>query len=325
MLRKAIKDEKKSFDSIDADRLDLWNVSIEIDDDLSEKLAERPHERTLRPTEILSDVFPNGTPAVNTLHIVVYAPPGTCFAPVFMMAGIHSTLVQRLNRVPPSAYNAPAGTATVEGLRSTFLNNSPHKSPSAGGQTADFSSRQHRDAQAIACNRPSSASDVIPVTLLHPVFGEFIDDCDNYEPNKKDHDVVLKLQTAMSHIYADEKSRAKAIRDVFESYGIYLRPTKIGSFETDGDMTSGRFVTLLAEFKNDVGWSGAEPYLQAALYYLEFTRKLAPKYSQSSLPCLIMLVFGSFSSAVLDSLFTKLELYARPLPMFRWCSLEQSP
>ena len=212
---------------------------------------------------------------------------------------IHSTVVQRSNRVPPFSYNAPAGTTTVEGLRSTFLNNSPHKAPSAGGQTADFSNRQHCDTQAIACNRPSSATDVIPVTLLHPVFGEFIDDCENYEPHKTDHDFVLKLQTAMSHIYADEKSRAKAIRDIFELYGIYLRPTKIGNFETDGDMTSGRFVTLLAEFKNDVGWSGAKPYLQAALYYLEFTRKLAPKFSQSALPCLIMLVFGSFSSPVL--------------------------
>jgi hypothetical protein len=83
MLRKSIKDEKKpAFDSITADRLDLWNVSIKIDDNLPENLRERPREKALRPTEILSDVFPNGTPAVNTLHIVVDAPPGTCHSTV---------------------------------------------------------------------------------------------------------------------------------------------------------------------------------------------------------------------------------------------------
>ena len=79
MLRKAIKDEKKpAFDSITADRLDLWNVSIKIDVNLPEKLRERPRAKALHPTEILSDVFPNGTLAVNTFHIIVDAPPGTC-------------------------------------------------------------------------------------------------------------------------------------------------------------------------------------------------------------------------------------------------------
>ena len=186
--------------------------------------------------------------------------------------------------------------ATLEGLWSTFLNNSPHKAPSAGGQTVDFSNCQHCDTQAIACNHPSSATDVILVMLLHSIFGKFIEDCENYEPNKMDHDSMLKLKMAMSHIYADETSHAKAICNIFELYRIYLWPTKIGNLETGGDMTSGQFITLLAEFKNNVGWSGAEPYLQAMLYYLEFTWK---KFSQSVLPCLIMLVFGLFSSPVL--------------------------
>jgi Crinkler effector protein N-terminal domain len=83
MLREAIKDKTKpAFDSTAANRLDLWKVSIKIDDNLPEKLSGRPREKALHPTEILSDLFPNGTPAVNTLHIVVDAPPGTCHTTV---------------------------------------------------------------------------------------------------------------------------------------------------------------------------------------------------------------------------------------------------
>ena len=79
VLRKAIKDEKKpAFDSITANRLNLWNVSIKINDNLPEKLREHSHKKALCLTKILSDVFPNGTLAVNTLHIVIDAPPGMC-------------------------------------------------------------------------------------------------------------------------------------------------------------------------------------------------------------------------------------------------------
>jgi len=56
------------------------------------------------------------------------------------------------------------------------------------------------------CNRPDSALS-IPVILLHPIFGRFIDDSHNYAPAKEDNAFVLELSAAMSGVFGDEVAR----------------------------------------------------------------------------------------------------------------------
>ena len=77
MLRKAIKDEKKStFNSIDADRLDLWNANdVPTDGDKRDFQMKLnwivANEDSLRGAKKLSNVF--GSLEEETLHVIVKA------------------------------------------------------------------------------------------------------------------------------------------------------------------------------------------------------------------------------------------------------------
>ena len=97
----------------------------------------------------------------------------------------------------------------------------------------------------------------------------------------------------MRDIYDEEDKRKEAVLKLFRKHGMDTKPTMIGKFTTDGDLSIGEFRLLIAEFKNEVGSKGAEPFFQAILYYLEATRSLASEYHNSVLPCIIVVIFGS--------------------------------
>lgn len=70
-LKKAIKIEKQHLlQHVDADNLDLWKVSLPVDESLKENLINLFHEESLSPVDGLSSVFPN-MPKERYLHIVV--------------------------------------------------------------------------------------------------------------------------------------------------------------------------------------------------------------------------------------------------------------
>ena len=57
-----------------------------------------------------------------------------------------------------------------------------------------------RDARpTVRWDRPPPAASSIPSTLLHPIFGKFIGDCENYEPTAAN--LVWSLSTAMSGFF----------------------------------------------------------------------------------------------------------------------------
>ena len=77
-LKKAIKEEKKqAFDHIDADSLDVWNVSIPIDEDTNlqaQVKGMRLHEKkSLWPLKGLLRIFRDLDQ--EALHVVVKSPP----------------------------------------------------------------------------------------------------------------------------------------------------------------------------------------------------------------------------------------------------------
>lgn len=91
------------------------------------------------------------------------------------------------------------------------------------------------------CNRPSWASS-IPVTLLHLIFGEFVDDCEIYKPTEVDNAFVLDLSTNMSEIYDTEAERAKVFCNLlYQYYRIQLYPADVPgtSYRTDGHASIG--------------------------------------------------------------------------------------
>ena len=181
-------------------------------------------------------------------------------------------------------------TKGLELRRNHFLRCNPPVAPSSAGKAQIFSMRQNEESQAIYCNRPHSAEATIPPTLLHPVFGQFLDDCETLETTPEDNSLTLGLHIAMSTFYPDEKDRASIIRNEFSEWG--LTKTR---FETYDDRYVKGHRCVITEIKNEVCSTGAEPYSQACLHYLESTRDFVGKMKGSSLPCMILLVVGLFT------------------------------
>jgi len=79
-LKEMIKEEKKvAFGSVDADTLDLWNVSLPYDDSLEENLTnlDFSNKRPLSARKKLSTYFA-GQSTDDCLAIVVRVPGGEC-------------------------------------------------------------------------------------------------------------------------------------------------------------------------------------------------------------------------------------------------------
>ena len=70
---------------------------------------------------------------------------------------------------------------------------------------------------------------------------------------------------------------------------------------TDGHISVNDRCCAIAHFRGEVGSTGVEPYNQASLYYLESTREHATKMGGSSLPCMIILLFGLFGLFLLKA------------------------
>jgi hypothetical protein len=75
-LKEAIKDKKRhAFQNVDTDKLDLWKVSIPLDDNLHESLhnLELAEGESLSGWEELLEVFPRGAPRRH-IHIILKSP-----------------------------------------------------------------------------------------------------------------------------------------------------------------------------------------------------------------------------------------------------------
>ncbi|KIJ63839.1 hypothetical protein HYDPIDRAFT_29189, partial [Hydnomerulius pinastri MD-312] len=248
-LKDAIKNEKPvGFRDIDANTLVLYKVSLASDEGLEETLKGLTfdHEKPLHPLHTLSEVFPDA-PLKRHIHIVIEAP-----------------LSVQSHVRPLSSYPALV-LHQVEAQRLTFLRADASTAPSSGGQLEEFSKRQNDPKQAIYCNRPHSARATIPVTLLHPVFGQFLDDCETRETTAEDNAFAMEFSIAMSNFYLDEQERAQEIRNVFSAWDLDFTCSNVGDAEymTGGDISVNDYRYAIAEFKNEVCSTGAEPYAQA--------------------------------------------------------------
>jgi hypothetical protein len=164
--------------------------------------------------------------------------------------------------------------------------------PSAGAKPASFAATQEKEEYL--CNRPRGAADSLPVTLLEPIFAEFVDDCQDYQPTDEDNNFVRKLSEDMSSFYTEELVRMNAFRQLLRGYGITLDSSAISS--TDGHLLSpnGNFVQVIVEGKNEIGSGGAEPFMQAMLYYRKILKESNVEIAKfrSVLPCIHIIVFG---------------------------------
>ncbi|KAF9222785.1 hypothetical protein BS17DRAFT_782582 [Gyrodon lividus] len=164
----------------------------------------------------------------------------------------------------------------IKVARNEFLRSRPLETPSDASRPT-FRGLQRNSTTQILCGRPRDPEETIPATLLHPVFGHW--------------------QTIMSEVCDIEKERVDKINAELARYEIGLRVTmKKGTegYQLDGNLSVAKYRYVIAEFKNDAGASVSEPYIQAAAHYLERTRTQALENTGTSLPCLLLVVFGPY-------------------------------
>ena len=292
-LKDFIKEKKAPhFNHVAASDLELCKVSFPIDDLASKQPPTLGP--SLRPHSLLSDLF-TSVLDVSHIHIAVRAPKtGMRYIDFYdFFYHIPQGASAPSSSFPPSAYRDPIRPPEqLAEDRQRFCHQRKPEAPSNGGDPQKFRDAQKKDTR-IPCNRPSGFSTTLPPTLLHPVFGKFIDDTENSIPTADDVLFLHAFVAVMRNIYDEEHKRKETVLNLFRKHGMDAKPTMIGKFTTDGDLSIGEFRLLIAEFKNEVGSKGAEPFFQSILYYLEATRSLASEYHNSVLPCILVLIFGS--------------------------------
>ena len=178
--------------------------------------------------------------------------------------------------------------------RHRFLEVRHAEAPSGGGQPKIFEQKQRTEAR-ILCSRPPETSPPIPLTLLHPIFAKFVEDCEHSQPSREINQFTLELAESMSKFYFDEKAREKELKRLFSNLGIDLQTIKITGtgYEMDAALVIGnKFLITCGEVKNDAG-NNAEPFLQAILYYVEQTRGVAATFPSSILPAMLLICAGA--------------------------------
>ncbi|KAI9463374.1 hypothetical protein F5148DRAFT_1313294 [Russula earlei] len=214
-------------------------------------------------------------------------------------------------------------------MRENHLKTLAKGSPSSLGEPAQFGISQNQKVPSFSFERPLSASHDVPPTLLHPIFGQFLDDCQQHNPTREDNMFASDLRAGMSQIWQKENERLIAFLSIMRSHGIELRPTTIrtkqGSYKTDADSQEQGCRYIIVEAKNEIGSKGAEPLFQAIWYYQRSLEQIldndempVSKYENSSLPCLIIYLFGAyigFAAAAYSSM-PHIQVLSTPLPLF---------
>ena len=171
----------------------------------------------------------------------------------------------------------------------------PAKATSSQAAPSAFSNLQQNAKQKIVWSRPPAADATVPVTLLHPLFRKFVDDCENHHPISSDNDLVRELMAEMSIFFPDENKRAAKLREIMTKHGISLDTYTVTSkghhFLTDGAVVINGDPIAILEVKGEIGSAGAEPYAQVVLYYTHSTLRKAG-FSKFNFPALLITHFG---------------------------------
>jgi hypothetical protein len=170
---------------------------------------------------------------------------------------------------------------------------SPPCLPSQQGQTPAFEEMQKTNL-FIACGWPLDQEGNVPLTLLHPVFGQFVNDCQKTRLMAADYNIAKVLREKMCAFYSNEGECLKEICKALQEYGIAVHPGPIAETKqkTDGHICTCDGSILIIELKNEIGWKGAEPSLQLALYFWVFCHELGLFGDDSHHPRFVIFVVG---------------------------------
>ena len=222
------------------------------------------------------------------------------------------------------AARCPLAVSSAVRLRLQYIQtwaHNPPRNPSQQGESSNLKTLQLTDRR-IEWTRPPDGTLTTPVTLLHPVFGRFIDDYNTHEPTSKDNAFVSDLSFQMSKFFDNETQRQEAFIDILRSHSIRIVPSSFAGDHTAGDLYVDDRRYMILEVKSEVGSEGAEPYCQAVLRYIGVNKNEVEKASMKDVhfnfPCLIITLFGGFCSKTAPRPLMK---HYRPSPRFLGCSL----
>ena len=152
------------------------------------------------------------------------------------------------------------------------------------------------DSSRFVTHRPPRA-DVIPLDLVHSVFGEFPDDAQKVEVDDSDHQLVDRLRKTMASYWSDELEQCQTFRDILSDHyeEITLSAAHVGATKrtTDGHIEVKGFLITVLE-GNRVG---GDAELQGSMYSLEALRPklrdLAYANNPFPFPCIIIQLVGT--------------------------------
>ena len=102
----------------------------------------------------------------------------------------------------------PSSLTDLQKERQQFADGLSKMAPSSAGFPSEFSELQQNLAQHIMWSRPPGGDATIPVTLLHPIFRRFVDDCENHQPVRRDNELVLEMMQNMAAFFPNKVARA---------------------------------------------------------------------------------------------------------------------
>jgi len=145
-----------------------------------------------------------------------------------------------------------------------------------------------------------------PPTLIHPIFGEFLDDCNSHVPELEDNRLAYDLRISMSDSFGSEGDRLREFVRVLRRHGIDPRGPEIDSersdsaYRTDAHIQVNGFRSVIISSKNEMTSGGPQPLYQAMWLYQRSVggedkmRMPIATYLNSPLPCLLLYVLGLF-------------------------------
>ncbi|OAX42201.1 hypothetical protein K503DRAFT_797388 [Rhizopogon vinicolor AM-OR11-026] len=260
---------ENTFCDVDAGHLKLWEVkNMLVDDALQDNLKPHLEKEPLSPIAELFKFF-SEPPKEDHLHIVVQGSP----------TGPVATVIPFLKR------------------RAAYLKKRTG-APSEWAHPTQFARSQFYEEEYL-CNHPRDAADPVPVTLLEPIFAQFVDDCQEYQPTAKDSLFIRELSEEMYKYYGSPDERMYACMQLLRYLNTEFTADTTGSSKwgTDGYLlsTCGKFAVVVVVGNNEIGSGGGDPFAQAMMYYRMTMEDSWAEITnlRSIVPSFLIIVFGA--------------------------------
>ncbi|KAG8922969.1 hypothetical protein FRC02_011496, partial [Tulasnella sp. 418] len=148
------------------------------------------------------------------------------------------------------------------------------------------------------CGREGdTATNRIPIVLHHPVFAQFVDDCETQIPNIDDNRLTQALSNSMRNLFKNGEERAKCVRELADKYDIPLVVAEAGGVTllTNDKEAERGYTYIIVSVTNEIQLGGFDPYRLSGLHHGVSLKILGERNDPLKiLPCLHLIVAGPY-------------------------------